>query len=473
MHRLNLATAALAIAVAFSGASAARADLEAVSQAMGAGKVDSVQYAGAGFMFGFGQAYRPGLPWPKLNLVRYARTDDYAKSAQSFDYTISRADTLGGTATPQRGEMRRGGGIVGDTAWAINYPETQPMRAPAVPLQHDLWIAPQGIVKAAIAAEAKLNGSTFQIEQPGKFKARATVDAQNLVTKVESWVDTPVLGDTLVVTTYSDYKDYGGVKFPGRIQQSMGGFPVLEMTVTDVKFNTASIEAPSQMGTVPQDIKVEKVAAGVWFISGGTHNSVVIEMRDYFAIVDTPLGDGRANAVIKAAKDLVPNKPYRYLIATHHHFDHFGGARASAAEGATIVVPDTDKAYFQRAYANPHSLNPDALAKSGKKAKFEVYRTAHVITDGPRRIEIYAIENNIHADGFMMIYLPKEKILMEADAFSPRAPAPITKTPAAINPSTRNLWDNIQRRKLDVEIILPMHGRIGKLAELKAEAGAN
>lgn len=473
MRKLNRAMAAAAVVAGVLSASAARADLEAVAQAMGAGKVASVQYSGTGFMFGFGQAYRPGLPWPKLNLVRFTRTDDYAKSAQSFDYTISRADTLGGTATPQRGEMRRGGGLVGDTAWAINYPETAPVRSAAVPFQHDLWISPDGIVKAAIAAKAKLTGSTFQIEQRGKFKARATINAQNEVVKVESWIDTPVLGDTPVVTIYSDYKDYDGVKFPGRILQSMGGFPVLEMTVTGVKVNAGSIEAPAQIGTVSQDIKTEKVADGVWFISGGTHNSVVIEMKDYIAIVDTPLGDGRANAVIKTAKDLVPNKPFRYLIATHHHFDHFGGARAAAAEGATIVLPDVDKAYFARWYANPHTLAPDALAKSGKTAKFETYRTTHVITDGARRIEIYAIENNIHADGFEMIYLPREKILMEADAFSPRAPAPITKTPAFINPSTRNLWDNIQRRKLAVETILPMHGRIGQLAELKAEAGAN
>jgi glyoxylase-like metal-dependent hydrolase (beta-lactamase superfamily II) len=473
MRKLNLAMAAMALAVTFLTASVARADLDAVAQAMGADKAASVQYSGTGFMFGFGQAYRPGLPWPKLNIVRFTRTDDYAKAAQSFDYTITRADTLGGTATPQRGEMHRGAGLVGDTAWAINYPDTAPVRTAAVPMQHDLWISPHGIVKAAMAAKATLNGSTFQIEQPGKFKARATVNAQNEVVKVESWIDSPVLGDTPVITTYSDYKDYGGIKFPGRINQSMGGSPVLEMTVTDVKAGGAAIEAPAQIGTVSQDIKTEKVADGVWFVSGGTHNSVVIEMKDYFAIVDTPLGDGRANGVIKAAKELVPNKPFRYLIITHHHFDHFGGARAAAAEGATIVLPDFDKAYFETWYANPHSLNPDALAKSGKKAKFETYRGTRTITDGARKIEIYTIENNIHADGFMMIYLPKEKILMEADAFSPRAPAPITQTPAFINPSTRNLWDNIQRRKLAVETILPMHGRIGKVAELKAEAGAN
>jgi hypothetical protein len=61
---------------------------------------------------------------------------------------------------------------------------------------------------------------------------------------------------------------------------------------------------------------------------------------------------------------------------------------------------------------------------------------------------------------------------MMADAFSPRSPAPITQTPAYINPSTSNLWANVVRLKLNVDTILPMHGRIAKVSELKAEAGA-
>src|SRR6185503_19062930 len=103
----------------------------------------------------------------------------------------SRADQLGGTATPQRGELRRGGGVAGDTAWQILFPATDPVAAAAPPLQHDLWIAPHGIVKAALADKVKMTGSTFAIERAGKFKAKATVDAQNMVTKVESWIDNP------------------------------------------------------------------------------------------------------------------------------------------------------------------------------------------------------------------------------------------------------------------------------------------
>jgi glyoxylase-like metal-dependent hydrolase (beta-lactamase superfamily II) len=260
------------------------------------------------------------------------------------------------------------------------------------------------------------------------------------------------------------------VKFPSRIVQSMGGWPVLEVAVSEVKVNGTSVDVPAQIGTVPNEVKVEKAADGVWFVGGGSHNSAAVEMSDYIVLVEAPLGDGRTNAVIKAVKEAIPNKPIRYVVATHHHFDHAGGLRAAAAEGATIVIPEMSKSFFEQAYATPHTIAPDALAKSGKTAKFETYGDKHTISDGSRTIEIYQVENNIHAQGFVMVYLPKEKVLMEADAFSPRAP--VTQTPATINPSTKNLWDNVQMRKLDVETVLPMHGRMVKVDELKREVGA-
>ena len=38
-------------------------------------------------------------------------------------------------------------------------------------------------------------------------------------------------------------------------------------------------------------------------------------------------------------------------------------------------------------------------------------------------------------------------------------------------PPTRNLWENIERLKLDVQTVLPIHGRMVKVDELKLEAG--
>ena len=49
---------------------------------------------------------------------------------------------------------------------------------------------------------------------PNKAKMNGYIDAQNMLDRVETWVDTPMLGDTLMEATYSGYKDFGGVKFP-------------------------------------------------------------------------------------------------------------------------------------------------------------------------------------------------------------------------------------------------------------------
>jgi hypothetical protein len=84
-------------------------------------------------------------------------------------------------------------------------------------------------------------------------------------------------------------------------------------------------------------------------------------------------------------------------------------------------------------------------------------------------VELYHIQGNVHNDGLIMAYLPKEKLLIEGDAYTPAAPnAP---PPAQPNPFSVNLYDNIERLKLTVEQILPLHGRMVPLAELLKAAG--
>ena len=209
----------------------------------------------------------------------------------------------------------------------------------------------------------------------------------------------------------------------------------------------------------------------MWFVHGGSHHSVAIEMADHVVLFEAPLGDGRTNAVLEAVKKTIPAKPIRFVVPSHHHFDHSGGLRAAAAADAVIVVPERTRPFFEQAYATPRTLNPDTLAKSGKQARFATYRDKHVLTDGAQTLELHVLRGNVHAEEFIVGYLPKDKILIVADAFSPRAP--VTQTPANINPSTKNLWENIERLKLDVQTVLPIHGRMVKVDELKLEAGAH
>ena len=69
-----------------------------------------------------------------------------------------------------------------------------------------------------------------------------------------------------------------------------------------------------------------------------------------------------------------------------------------------------------------------------------------------------------------MVYLPREKILIEVDAYTPAAAdAP---PPAMPNPFSVNLYENIQRLKLDVRQIAALHGpRVATMADLRAAVG--
>jgi hypothetical protein len=92
-----------------------------------------------------------------------------------------------------------------------------------------------------------------------------------------------------------------------------------------------------------------------------------------------------------------------------------------------------------------------------------------VLSDGMRTLELYLIQGTVHDDGIIMAYLPKEKLLVEADVYTPAAPN--AAPPAQPNPLQVNLYDNIERLKLAVDQILPLHGRKIPLAELQKAIG--
>jgi glyoxylase-like metal-dependent hydrolase (beta-lactamase superfamily II) len=207
---------------------------------------------------------------------------------------------------------------------------------------------------------------------------------------------------------------------------------------------------------------------GVWYLTGGSHHSVVIEMKDHLIVVESPLNDERALAVLGEVKKLSP-KPIKYLVVSHHHFDHAGGVRAFAGEGATLVVHEIAKPYFEKVLAAPATVGPDHLAKSGRKATVEGVRDRRALTDGTRTVEVRHIAGSAHADDLLMVYLPKEKFLIEADAYTPPAPNAAPMTPP--NPFTVNLAENITKQNLAVDQVLPLHGRMVPVAELHKAAG--
>jgi len=451
-----------------------RAALEAAAKALGATDVKSIEIRGAGMVYQVGQSYTAGKEWPQFNVRSFTRVVNYDTASLRDEILRTRAlEPPKGGGPYVRGEHKQDFVLSGDYAWNMTGDTATAAPITLADRQFQLWSTPHGIVKAAMAGKGTMQGRTITFGIPGSFKATATLDASNLVERVDATMTNPVLGDMPVTVSYADYRDFGGVKFPTKIRQTYGGFPALDLTVTEVKANaTADITVPDavkQAGNPYVKVTSQKAADGVWYLTGGTHHSVVIEMSDHVIVVEGPLNDDRALAVIKEARTLVPSKPIKYLVVSHHHFDHSGGVRAFAGEGVTLITHDASKAYFEKVVAAPATVSPDHLAKSGKKVAVEGVRDRRALTDGTRTVEIRQIAGIQHADDMLMVYLPKEKFLIEADAYTPPAPNAAPMSPPS--PFNISLADNIKQQGLAVDQILPLHGRMVPLAELHKAAG--
>lgn len=358
--------------------------------------------------------------------------------------------------------------------------------ATSVERQVQIWMNPPGFIRAAQANNASVTtqggNKVVSFTTPSGQKLTGVINAQNLVDKITTTLDNSVLGDMVVESTFTNYKSFGTMKFPGRIVQTQGGHPVLDLTVADARANGAiPIDVPPNV-TQPQPppaapAESRKLGDGLWLLPT-SHNSLVVEFTDHIVVIEGPLGEARSDYVIAEAHKLVPNKPIRYVVNTHQHFDHSGGLRTFAAEGATIVTAAMYKPYYDRVFALPHTIVPDKLARSGKKAVVEGVNGKRVMTDSMNTIELHVLQPSPHNGAMMVIYLPKEKMLVNADLFTPpappaaapaggAAPAPAAAPPAAPaapsapNPLAVSLADNVARLKLDVATIVPIHGNPG------------
>jgi glyoxylase-like metal-dependent hydrolase (beta-lactamase superfamily II) len=441
----------------------AKSVLEAAIKNMG--DIKSAQYSGSGAQFNLGQSVSPDAQWPRVELKSFTRTVDYDKQA-------SRNETVNaqGALTVQF--------LSGDKAWGqAGANITTAAAAVTTERRLQILMTPHGFLKGALAnkATAKKSGNSTLVTfiALGKYKVVGVISAENLVEKVETRLDNAVLGDMLVETAYSDYRDFGGLKFPAKMAQKQGGHPVFDLTVTEAKANVAlDLTVPdtvSQATPPAAQLTSEKLVDGVWYLAGGTHHSVAVEFSDHVAVIEAPLNEDRSNAVIAEVKKLLPAKPIRFLINTHHHFDHSGGLRTYVAEGATIVTHQSNKAFYETTFKSPHTLNPDRQWREKKKAKILAIGAKHVMSDSARTVELHLIQDNPHNTGIIMAWLPKEKLLVEVDVYTPLPPN--ASPPANPNPNMVNLYENIQRLNLDVNRIVPLHGRVVELAELKRTIG--
>lgn len=434
--------------------------LERAEQAMAVRSLQRIQFIAQGTASAIGQSFEPSRAWPRLQYTGYAFLADYTHSASREEIVRTRSEALGGP--PGQGEQRLVQFYREKAAWNMLGPV--PLAMPSLVQERAamLWSTPHGAVVAARRnlENVRLQGArTLVFQQAGQFDMTVVFNAVYQVQEVRTLFSHAVLGDVQVVHRYSNYQKFGDTPFPMRIVQSWAGQTTLNLSVQQVQTNTSFIiTTPVSVRDAADRVLPQRLADGVWLLTGGGHHSVAIAMQDHVVLVDSPLSDARAQAMRETLATLAPDKPIRQVISTHPHFDTVAGIRGLVAHGAEVVVAESHRAFFHRMLAEKHTMPPDTLAKATVQPLISGVIGQRTLRDDSRTIEIYAIQGSQHAKDHLMVVLPAEKLLIQVDVYTP---APAFSVPPKPPASAHvNLLANIERLQLDIERIVSLRGRV-------------
>ena len=519
-----------------------RSVLEASLKAMGGANLKTIRYTAGGWSSRVGQTYGLAEDWPRYEVADYTRAINYEAKWSREDYTRrqGRYPLLGRPPMPEEHVTSI---LSGNYAWDMQGDRPAPLTnlyldgvSYADLRQLELAVTPHGFLIAALAAkdataialpivgasDAGLSQSGRKVTivsfTIGKYRVNGTINDKNLVELTDTWFPNPVYGDMDYEMRYTKYKNFDGVQFPTMLHVHQGdprlnpAHNYYELNVSDVKANVSvtPMTVPDVVRSTAvapgiasyQRVESQKLADGVWLLAGGTHNSVLVEFRDFAAVVEAPQNETRSLAVIEEVNRLAPNKLIRYVVNTHHHFDHAGGLRTYLSQGTTVITHESNKQYYLDImfHPAPRELQPDRMALynpmymiSRRPAPIETVASfaagpgggaaKYVITDGERILEIfhvqdmaYELEDQSYAQGnhsadMLIAYLPKERILINADLYSPPAQGALPAPTAGM----QTLYQNVLKDNLEVERHVPIHGRVGtndEFLKIVGQAGA-
>jgi glyoxylase-like metal-dependent hydrolase (beta-lactamase superfamily II) len=333
----------------------------------------------------------------------------------------------------------------------------------------------------------------------GDFKFAILFDpSTKLPAAIRSFDDDWIYGDITYDLAFADWRQVDGIKFPFSQTYKVNDIKVGHLDVKEVTVNpiipaeTFAIrdegrkeaEKPAP-GSVPYQwvirrlflgrfldsdavnfpasatgLRLVELSPNVQFATGGSHNSLIVSRKDYLVVIDAPINEWQSRWTIDAAKAKYPGKPIKYLVLTHHHNDHTGGARTYVAEGATIVVAAPNKKHFEAVFRLPHKLVPDELQRHPKPADIIEFADHMTLKDDSGDIELYKIANP-HADGMLIAHLVRENLVWVTDLYSPLR----DKDRSAMLVS---FDEALKQRGIAPTRIVGGHGGVAPLSEMEA-----
>jgi glyoxylase-like metal-dependent hydrolase (beta-lactamase superfamily II) len=233
--------------------------------------------------------------------------------------------------------------------------------------------------------------------------------------------DDGVYGDTTDFVRFHDYKDLAGVKFPAKRTEYLNDEVARELTLR-FTLNTALDESLFKVPdgySMPADMeadspRIKKIGDGV-YLDTAMGGVMIVEIKDYLLVVECPDNFWMSQSTIDAVKQAIPNKPIKYIVPSHTHGDHGGGARAYFHAGATLITTPGNVEFYKKLARIKQTIRPDPLSLNPKEPVIETFKNKRIIKGGTQTVELYDVGPTAHSEELTIVYLPKQKILWQAD----------------------------------------------------------
>ena len=288
-----------------------------------------------------------------------------------------------------------------------------------------------------------------------------------------------MLGDVPAQYLFSDYKAADGIMLPHHVTIRKGGKDYSDVRFTAVAINdpqalsvfaipeSASVEADRAAAGEYTPLSLTKVADRLYLARAYSHNSLVVEFPSSIAVVEAPYTETQSKVLARLIREQFPNKPIQYAAVTHHHYDHIGGVRGIAAEGATLLVASRHEPAIRELMDARHTRPPDELEKrrsQGMAWKGEFYEGKHILAEGNQALELYVVEGSPHAEPIVLAYVRNVRALFQSDLWFPG-------TGGAGSPAARQLLESVRKLNLRVDTNVGGHGGVAPFSELVSAVG--
>jgi hypothetical protein len=273
-------------------------------------------------------------------------------------------------------------------------------------------------------------------------------------------------GDVRQRIYFDNWKLVQGIPYPTNLVEERNDVVWRSTQALNVEFNVELDEklfgmtagAAKQSATSPGwnrqfNVKQATTLAPGIDLYAGAWNATVVKEPDGIVILEAPISGLYTQGVIKEARRRHPGLAVSAVLSTSDSWPHTGGVREAVALGIPVYILDLNRPLLERMVSAPHTIEPDALEKSAKRAtpRWNIVAKRQELGSGANRMELYPLRG-ASTERQYMVYFPDRRLLYASDTLA------LNDDGSLYDPELMyEVAQAVKRENLTVDTVFAMH----------------